>query len=143
MMIPSGPSLLMLDPYGDFLHHLRMEPFQVFCHEKRPEVCRSNPYLSSSRITSLLGSMWRSLKPYEKQAYIDIAVSMKPRESPEVSSPINPPTPVISQPKPEPVKKPQEHVQPGPVQLIIPHLDIIPRGTKWKEISQISQACKL
>ena len=143
MMIQPGPSFSMMDKYSTFLHHLRMEPFQVFCHEKRAEVCRTNPHLSSSHITSLLGSMWRSLKPREKQAYIDVAVSMKPKD-PVDSFTQHQPKRVSYQQTPPMYSSPETPPSSPPtpaesVKLILPKLQIIPRAGNWSEIAKLSK----
>ena len=55
----------------------QMEPFHIFCFEKRFEISRTFPKLASSKITSLLGTLWRSLSNSEKQSYIDVASKLK------------------------------------------------------------------
>lgn len=46
-----------------------IEPFQIFCLDKRPEVSKIHPNLSSSQITSILGAMWRATSQSIKQYY--------------------------------------------------------------------------
>lgn len=53
-----------------------VEPFQVFCLERRPELVKEHPNLSSSQITSILGSMWRSISPDIKQYYNCLSAKM-------------------------------------------------------------------
>ena len=50
-----------------------LEPFQVFCIQKRNEIQKTNPLLSSSDITSLLGKMWRSMDSSHRSPYIEMA----------------------------------------------------------------------
>ncbi|EAX90721.1 HMG box family protein [Trichomonas vaginalis G3] len=135
-------SILPPSDYSSFLHHLRMEPFQIFCHEKRAEVSRNNPQLSSSKITSLLGTMWRSLKPYEKQSYIDVALSMKPNDTEEVckdeiyQKQFSNTT--LSRREDGPRKKCEIPLELIPNNLI-PKIQVIARSGKWKNISNLSQ----
>ncbi|OHT03952.1 hypothetical protein TRFO_28674 [Tritrichomonas foetus] len=53
-----------------------IEPFQIFCLEKRAKVAKMHPNLSSSRITSLLGTLWRATPQQEKQIYANMASSV-------------------------------------------------------------------
>lgn len=50
-----------------------LEPFQVFCIQKRSEIQKSNPLLSSSDVTSLLGKMWRSMSISHRLPYTEMA----------------------------------------------------------------------
>lgn len=50
-----------------------LEPFQVFCIQKRSEIQKTNPLLSSSDITSLLGKMWRSMDSSHRLPYVEMA----------------------------------------------------------------------
>ena len=50
-----------------------LEPFQVFCIERRELLHSENPQLNASEITSLLSQIWRSLKAEEKTHYISIS----------------------------------------------------------------------
>ena len=49
-----------------------LEPFQVFCTEKREQLNRENPQLTPSEITSLLSQMWRSMDVEQKTVYVSI-----------------------------------------------------------------------
>ena len=49
-----------------------LEPFQVFCTEKREQLNRENPQLNPSEITSLLSQMWRSMDVEQKTVYVSI-----------------------------------------------------------------------
>jgi hypothetical protein len=55
---------------------MRTEPFQIFSLRHRPELARQNPSLSSSELTSALGSMWRSLTFQARQEYLQMASSV-------------------------------------------------------------------
>ena len=81
--------------------------------------------------------MWRALKPFEKQAYIDVAVSMKPKDSPEMFQQNQ--HPVVNSRPVSPVQPVEPPKQVEPVKLILPKLHIIPRAGKWDEISKLSQ----
>ncbi|OHS93108.1 hypothetical protein TRFO_40576 [Tritrichomonas foetus] len=54
-----------------------VEPFQIFCLERRPEIVRQHPQLTSSKVTSLLGTLWRATSPAVKRYYIDVAASAR------------------------------------------------------------------
>ena len=54
-----------------------VEPFQIFCLERRAEIVKQHPNLTSSKITSILGSLWRSTSPSLKQYYSDVASSVQ------------------------------------------------------------------
>jgi len=51
----------------------KIDPFLIFCQEKRLSVISANPHLSNSDIISVLGSMWRSLEKPEKEHYNEIS----------------------------------------------------------------------
>ena len=50
-----------------------LEPFQVFCTERRDALQRENPHLTASDITSLLSQIWRSMRFEEKIPYVSIS----------------------------------------------------------------------
>ena len=59
-----------------------IEPFQIFCLDKRPEISKIHPNLSSSQITSILGAMWRATSQNIKQYYSYMSLT--------ISAPFNP-----------------------------------------------------
>lgn len=58
-------------------HNIGVEPFLIFCYERRQATSQQNPFLNSSGITSLLGSIWRSMNDEEKQIYVEMAMQIK------------------------------------------------------------------
>lgn len=50
-----------------------LEPFQVFCTERRDALQRENPHLTASEITSLLSQIWRSMRFEDKIPYVSIS----------------------------------------------------------------------
>lgn len=54
-----------------------LDPFQIFCIEKRSEFLLEHPELKNSEVTSILGSIWRNMPPEEKQTYNTLAMRLK------------------------------------------------------------------
>ena len=54
-----------------------LDPFQIFCIEKRNDYMREHPDLRNSDVTSILAGIWRSMSEKEKQAYNIIAMQLQ------------------------------------------------------------------
>lgn len=54
-----------------------LDPFQIFCIEKRSEFLLEHPELKNSEVTSILGSIWRNMPQEEKQTYNTLAMRLK------------------------------------------------------------------
>lgn len=54
-----------------------LDPFQIFCIEKRNEYMKDHPDLKSSEITSILATKWRSMSEMEKQPYLIYAMNLQ------------------------------------------------------------------
>ena len=54
-----------------------LDPFQIFCIEKRNDFILEHPQLKSSEITSALSQIWRNMSLEEKQTYNTLAMSLQ------------------------------------------------------------------
>lgn len=54
-----------------------LDPFQIFCIEKRNEYMKDHPDLKSSDVTSILAGIWRGLTDIEKQPYNMLAMKLQ------------------------------------------------------------------
>lgn len=54
-----------------------LDPFQIYCYEKRPEVQELYPSLKTSEVTSFIANNWRKLPETAKQKYRYIALVLK------------------------------------------------------------------
>ena len=54
-----------------------LDPFQIFCIEKRNEYMKDHPELKSSDVTSILAGVWRGLTDIEKQPYNMLAMKLQ------------------------------------------------------------------
>lgn len=54
-----------------------LDPFQIFCIEKRPEYISKHPELKSFEITALLGQIWRNIKEDERYHYQVLAQKLQ------------------------------------------------------------------
>lgn len=62
--------------YAKNIRKEHIEPFQIFCLDKRAEIVKMHPNLSSSQITSIMGTMWRSTSQNIKQYYNYMSLKM-------------------------------------------------------------------
>lgn len=88
-----------------------LDPFQIFCIEKRSDCMKEHPDLKSSEITSILATKWRSMNDVEKQPYLLYAMNLQnnkcnverkkkksSHKDPPTSEPKTSSTPEISEP---------------------------------------------
>lgn len=108
-----------------------IEPFQIFCLEKREDVAMKNPNLNSSEVTSLLGYLWRSLTPEKKEFYISMSIRPIRTVNETQSYKMN------KLPKPK-VKIPKAIENTKVSQKRPPMIYVVPRGSIGKEISEVS-----
>ena len=54
-----------------------LDPFQIYCYEKRPEVQELYPLLKTSEVTSFIAEQWRKLPENMKQKYRYLALVLK------------------------------------------------------------------
>ncbi|EAY18868.1 HMG box family protein [Trichomonas vaginalis G3] len=54
-----------------------LDPFQIFCIEKRNEYMKAHPKLKNSGITSMLAGIWREMSDSEKMQYNLIAMKLQ------------------------------------------------------------------
>ena len=54
-----------------------LDPFQIYCIEKRKEVASANQHLSSSKINSILANQWRELDEKERENYANLSISLE------------------------------------------------------------------
>ena len=65
--------------FGDDRPSLPLDPFQIYCIEKRKEVATAHQHLSSSKINSILANQWRELDEKERENYANISISLESR----------------------------------------------------------------
>lgn len=86
--------------------------------------------------------MWRSLKPYEKQSYIDVAISMKPNDQEDTQREELYQKQGFNQYQAKKSETPQTKTE-IPLEMIptsaLPKIQVIARSGKWKIISSLSQ----
>lgn len=54
-----------------------LDPFQIFCIEKRNEYMKAHPELKNSEVTSILAGIWREMSENDKMQYNLIAMKLQ------------------------------------------------------------------
>lgn len=54
-----------------------LDPFQIFCIEKRGDYMKAHPEMKNSEVTYHLGVIWRGMSPEEKIIYKNLAMQLQ------------------------------------------------------------------
>ena len=66
-----------------------LDPFQLYCVDKRKEVALAYQHLSSSKINSILAKQWEQLDKKERENYANLSMTMEHRKSTKCRQKLN------------------------------------------------------
>lgn len=99
-----------------------LEPFQVFCLERRDQVQSENRQLGPSEVTSVLSQMWRGMDQTMKQHYVAISKAYNRRYE-DVKSGESQTSDMIPE-----IPRTQSWVKQGDLVESLPFLEVVARG---------------